>query len=54
MITRLIALSAVLVAGYAGTALAGVAPPVAVSEPETLLLLAAGVGGLYLIKKLRG
>lgn len=54
MLTRIFAISAVLVSGFAGAALAGVGPVVVVSEPESLAILAAGVGALYLIKKLRG
>ena len=54
MLTRIMAIAAVLVAGSTGAALAGVLPPVVVSEPESIAMLAAGVGALYLIKKLRG
>ena len=37
-----------------GHAIAGVQPPIAVSEPMSMALLGAGVGVLYLVKKLRG
>lgn len=54
MLSRILAISTVLVTGFAGAALAGVSPAVIVSEPESIAVLAAGVGALYLIKKLRG
>lgn len=53
MIARLFALTALLV-GSAGSAFAGVLPPVTISEPISLSLFGAGVGAIYLIKKLRG
>lgn len=53
MIVRILTLSALLV-GSAGSAFAGVLPPITISEPMSLSLFGAGVGALYLIKKLRG
>ena len=37
-----------------GSAAAGVLPPIAVPEPMTMALFGAGVGALFLVKKLRG
>jgi hypothetical protein len=54
MRTRILALATVLVGSSASAAFAGVSPPVVVSEPMSLAILGAGVGALYLIKKLRG
>jgi hypothetical protein len=54
MLFRILAAAAVVFAGSASLAYAGVLPPVQISEPMSLALYGAGVGALYLVKKLRG
>lgn len=54
MMIQLLAIATAILAGSIGIAEAAVLPPIVVSEPASLALYGAGVGALYLIKKLRG
>ena len=55
MLNRILAIATAFVAGSAGLASAGVlVQPVQISEPMSLAIFGAGVGALYLVKKLRG
>jgi hypothetical protein len=54
MFAQTLIAAAALLVGSAGGALAGVFPPVILSEPTSLAVYGAGVAAIYLIKKLRG
>ena len=53
MVSRILVLASTLFVGLVGSAQAGVAVVIPISEPVSLAIFGGGVGALYLIKKLR-
>jgi hypothetical protein len=54
MMIQFLTIATAMLAGSISGAQAAVFVPIVVSEPMSIALYGAGVGALYLIKKLRG